>query len=105
MIFVVHALDRAGTEAARQKALPAHRAYLSEAPATLGIKVLMSGPLVSDDGDAMIGSLLLLKADTRAQIEALLGNDPMAHADVWDGHSLTRVSIRQNTVGTLEDGA
>ncbi len=105
MIFVIHALDKPGALAARQAALPAHRAYLSEAPAKLDIEVLMSGPLVSDDGNAMTGSFLLLRAESRANIEALLSNDPMARAEVWDGHTVTRVNIRQNSVGPLEDDA
>ena len=103
MIFVIHALDKPGSESARQEALPAHRAYLAQAPEKLGIEVLMSGPLVSDDGDAMTGSFLLLRAETRAQIEALLQDDPMARSEVWDGHTVTRVTIRQNSVGPLED--
>ena len=48
MIFVAHALDKPGASERRLAVLDAHRRYLDEAPLALGVKVLMSGPLLAD---------------------------------------------------------
>ena len=39
----------------------AHKAFLSDT-SRFGVKIVMSGPLVSDDGQTMIGSLFLIEA-------------------------------------------
>jgi uncharacterized protein YciI len=64
----------------RAKVMPAHVEYLSNAP----IKLVMSGPLTSDDGDAIVGSLYVVEAEGRAAIEEFCENDPLIQADVWE---------------------
>ena len=102
MIFVVHALDKPDALNLRLENLDAHRAYLHSAPEEHGLRVLMSGPLLSDDGETMIGSFFLLDAPDRATIEALFAEDPLAKAGVWQSRTISRVNIRQNNVGPLE---
>ena len=104
MIFVVHALDRPEALDLRLANLDAHRAYLNTAPDNHGLRVLMSGPLLSDDGEKMIGSFFLLDAPDRSAIEAMFSGDPLAKADVWQSRTVNRVNVRQNNVGPLETG-
>jgi len=99
MHFVVHALDRPDALPRRQAVLAAHRTYLDTAPARHGVQVLMSGPLITDDGETMIGSFFLLDAESREAVEAMFAEDPMSQADVWAARDLHMVMIRQNAMG------
>ena len=52
MLFIIHCIDKPGTAATRSANMQAHRDYLAGGP----IKVVISGPLTSDDGQSVIGS-------------------------------------------------
>ncbi len=80
MLFVMFCIDRPGVEEKRRQTVPAHVEYLATNP----IKVVMSGPLVSDDGAKTIGSLYLLDAANRAEIEKFQRADPLYNADIWE---------------------
>ena len=101
MIFIAHALDKPGRLQERLANIDAHRAYLDDAPARLGVKVLMSGPLIEDDGETMKGSFFLLASDSREAIGTLFNQDPMHSAGVWQELAINRVYVRQNEVGPL----
>ena len=79
MHYVIHALDRPGALPVRLAHYDAHKAYLGTAPFTM----VISGPLMSDDRQAMIGSLFLVDADSREQVEAFNAGDPFAIAGLW----------------------
>jgi uncharacterized protein YciI len=44
---------------------------------------MMSGPLISDDGQNMIGSLFLVEAPGRAKAEKFHHADPFSAASIW----------------------
>ncbi len=102
MHFVVHALDKPGALPRRMAVLSAHRAYLDTAPAKHGIRVLLSGPMTSDDGETMTGSFFLLDAPSRAAIEDMFEGDPIAKADVWETRTVTAFALRQNNMDGTE---
>lgn len=77
--FIVHCLDASDALPRRLKHYEAHKAYLSTAP----VRILVSGPLMSDDGETMIGSLFLIEAETKAAVEAFNGADPFRRAGIW----------------------
>ena len=64
MLFAIHALDFTGVLPTRLANYDAHKAFLSDT-ARFGVKIVISGPLVSDDGEKMIGSLFLVEAPGR----------------------------------------
>ncbi len=105
MIFIAHALDKADALPQRMAHIDAHRKYLDEAPTKLGIKILLSGPLTDDSGQKMIGSFFMLDADERDQVDRMFRDDPLAHAGVWKELTVTRIYVRQNTIGNLGDGS
>jgi uncharacterized protein len=78
--FVVYALDRPGREAARFEARPAHRARLREHEHPVTVRV--GGPLL-DDAGSMIGTMLIVEAATRQQVESFVAGDPYVFADVY----------------------
>ena len=80
MLFVMLCIDRPGAEEKRRQAVPAHVDYLATKPIT----VVMSGPLVSDDGKKTVGSLFLLEAADRTEIERFQRADPLYNAGVWE---------------------
>ena len=57
----------------------AHKAYLDAAK----IRIVISGPLMSDDGATMIGSFFLVEAASRTEVEAFNAADPFRKAGIW----------------------
>lgn len=94
MLFSIHALDRSGALPTRLANYDAHKAFLSDT-SRFGVKIVMSGPLVADDGQTMIGSLFLVEAPSRTEVEAFNRADPFAAAGIWDRVSTTGFVRRQ----------
>ncbi|UPK29722.1 YciI family protein [Bradyrhizobium sp. 195] len=94
MLFAIHAVDRAGALPTRLANYDAHKTFLSDT-SRFGIKIVMSGPLVSDDGQTMIGSLFLIEAPGRGEVEAFNRADPFAAADIWEEVTITGFLRRQ----------
>ncbi len=80
MHFAVHCRDRPGALALRLEKYLEHRAYLEAA----SVRTVISGPLVAEDGQTMIGSLFILEAPSLADVEAFNRDDPFAKAGVWE---------------------
>jgi uncharacterized protein YciI len=79
MFFVVMAWDRDGMSDVRSATKKRHMAHL-DAGAT-ELKVLQSGPLL-DDLDREVGSLVIVDAASRADVEAFCKADPYAQAGI-----------------------
>jgi uncharacterized protein len=79
MLFVATCTDKPDSNALRLQNRPAHLVYLSG----LGAKVKAGGALLSADRQTVIGSLLILQAETEAEIEAMLAQDPYALAGLF----------------------
>ena len=94
MLFVLHALDRQGALPKRLSNYDAHKAFLSDTSAH-GVKIVMSGPLTSDDGETMIGSLFVIEAPDRATVERFNAADPFFAADIWDKVTISGFIRRQ----------
>ena len=80
MLFVIFCIDRPGAAEARRDNIQAHVDYVGASD----VAVVMSGPLVSDDGAAAVGSLLVIDAADRAAAEAFHRNDPLYRAGIWE---------------------
>ena len=79
MHFVVHCLDHEDAVEKRLANYDAHQAYLS----TGKTKTVISGPLLADDNETMIGSLFVFEADTKEEIVDFNSADPFTKAGVW----------------------
>ncbi len=62
-----------------------HLAFIGE----LGERVRLAGPMLSDDGEGMVGSVLLIEADSADDIQAVADADPYAVAGLFE-----KVTIR-----------
>ena len=80
MHFVIHALDYANALPKRLANYEAHKAYLSQAK----LKTVMSGPLVAEDGETMIGSCFVVEANDKHEVLAFHNADPFKAAGVWE---------------------
>lgn len=94
MLFIIHALDKAGALPLRLAHYDAHKAFLSDT-SPHGVKMAMSGPLVADDGETMIGSMFLLEADSRETVERFNRADPFHAAGIWERVTITAFLRRQ----------
>jgi uncharacterized protein len=80
MRFVVHCLDKPGALPLRLANYEAHKSYLAAG----SVATVVSGPLVADDGETMIGSMFIFEAATKEDVVAFNSGDPFAKAGVWE---------------------
>ena len=90
--FILICHDKLGALDLRLATREAHLAWVDENLA----QVVRAGPLL-DDAGGMVGSLFILEAEGRAEVEAFTAADPYALAALFE--SVEILSWRQ-TVGT-----
>ena len=79
MHYVIHCLDHPDAVAKRLAHYEAHKTYLAAAE----IKTVISGPLLADDEQTMIGSCFLVEAGSLAEVEEFNRNDPFNAIGLW----------------------
>lgn len=84
MHYIIHCLDRPAAVQLRLANYDAHKAYLAAAP----IKTVISGPLLADDNETMIGSCFIVEAESLAEAQAFNANDPFRAVDLWETVSI-----------------
>jgi uncharacterized protein YciI len=84
MHYVIHCLDHDGAVATRLANYEAHKAYLASA----SVKTVISGPLLADDQETMIGSCFVVEAANLAEAQAFNSNDPFAKVGLWKAVSV-----------------
>ena len=86
MFFAIHCLDKPDALPQRLAHHAAHRAYLAEGHAHL----VVAGPLLSDDGETMLGRLFLVEVSSRAAAEAFNAEDPFMKEGIWGQVTIRR---------------
>ena len=79
MHFAIVAYDKPNGLQHRMDVRPDHLAHLD----TLGDKLVLAGPFLDDKGD-MVGSFMVIEADSLAEAEATFGRDPFVKSGVFD---------------------
>ena len=95
MLFAIHALDREGALPTRLESGDAHRTHIANA-ASYGVKIVISGPLVKDDGETMIGSLIVVESANREAAERFNADDPYRLAGVFEKVTISGFLKRQD---------
>jgi hypothetical protein len=72
-------LDAPDSHAARRGATPAHLRWVE----SMLDHIALAGPLYSEDGARMIGSLYVFRTSSLAQARAWLESDPFYAAGFW----------------------
>jgi uncharacterized protein YciI len=81
VIYMLRLLDKPGASALRDAVRPAHKAYLG----AVADRIAFAGPLVADEGVAMIGSLLAIDFPSREAVMAWLADEPFTKAGLYAG--------------------
>lgn len=90
MHYVIHCLDHPGSVEKRLAHYEEHKAYLAKA----SMKTVISGPLLAEDEQTMVGSCFVVEADSLAEVEAFNRNDPFAKAGLWETVSIRAFNKR-----------
>ncbi len=78
-LFVFQGLDKSGALELRKATRPAHLVWLEG----LAPRVKIGGPVLSDDGQTPVGSMLVVEAENLVEAKALFAQDPYAVAGLW----------------------
>lgn len=79
-LFLVNARDKAGATELRLANRQAHLEWAGE----YGHKIAMAGPVLSEDGETMIGSTFVIEFETLNEAKAWAADDPYAKAGLFD---------------------
>lgn len=90
MIFAIHLLDRPDAGTLRAELRPQHLDYLR----AIADRMAFAGPLQADDGQAAVGSLLVIDFADRAEAEQWLAAEPFTQAGVYAKTSILRFKNR-----------
>ena len=93
MLFVISAIDKPGNRNLRMATRQAHFAYVEKTG-----QVRLGGPYL-DGGGNMIGSLIILEAETLGAAEAWAAADPYARAGLFETTSVTPWKATVNACG------
>ena len=80
MHFVIHCIDKPNSTGLRSETRPAHLAYLEGWEQ----KIVTGGPMLSEDGQSMVGSLIILDCADIEEARNFAANDPYALAGLFD---------------------
>lgn len=79
MFYVALCIDKPDSQALRLANRAAHLDYLRLHASAIRV----CGPFVGDDGTTMTGSMLIIEADDRAAVDAILDKDPYRQAGLF----------------------
>ncbi|MEQ8357554.1 MAG: YciI family protein [Kiloniellaceae bacterium] len=80
MNFVLFCVDKADHGHVRAENRPAHLDYLKSNLQ----RIVIAGPMTTEDGQAPIGSVIIVEAADRAAAEAFAAGDPYAKAGLFE---------------------
>ncbi|MEP7100171.1 MAG: YciI family protein [Burkholderiales bacterium] len=79
MLFAFHLIDRADSAELRTRVRPEHKACL----ALVADRIAFAGPLLADDGQTMLGSLLVIDFADRPAALAWQRDEPFTRAGLY----------------------
>ncbi|HEB79408.1 MAG TPA: YciI family protein [Rhodospirillales bacterium] len=80
MFFVFHCVDKPDSQQLRLDNRSAHLEHLQ----AFGDNVFAAGPTMSDDGETMTGSVLIMKFDDRVSAGFFAASDPYNKAGLFE---------------------
>ena len=89
MQFVMICEDKPDSLALRLANREDHLAFVS----TQGQRIRLAGPMLTDDGEEMVGSLFLVEAESIDDVKAMNADDPYTRAGLFE--SVTIRPFRQ----------
>ncbi len=80
MYYAVYCTDSAEGSRLRQEHMDPHRAHV----ASVADKLRLAGPCPAAEGQTREASLLVIEADSAAEVRAIMEADPYFKAGVWE---------------------
>ncbi len=80
MLFAIHMIDRPGAAELRATVADAHRAFVGGHLSTM----YLGGPLLADDGETAIGSLIIKDFADRAAAVDFMSDEPYNRAGLFE---------------------
>lgn len=80
MLFAIHMLDRPNSAALRASVSAAHREFVGQHLDSM----YLGGPLLADDGETAIGSLIIKDFPDRAAAVAFMADEPYNQAGLFE---------------------
>jgi uncharacterized protein YciI len=93
-LFILTCTDRPGALPRRVAQRPVHLAYLNQHAAM----VKVGGPLLNTEGEPT-GSLLIVEAESLAEVEAFAAGDPYNAVDLFEQVEITPWRVSVGSVG------
>ncbi len=87
MLWAISRVAKPDSAAIREKALQAHRDYLHSQKSM----VIISGATLTDDGEEVTGSMLIVNVNSRAEAKAFSDGDPFTKAGMFKTVTITRM--------------
>lgn len=100
MLFVIHGIDKPRSPV-REQLIDEHRAYLAASP----IHIVASGPLMDDQKDQMIGSVVIVDCDGRSEVDELMADEPFNRAGLYESLHINRWHQRVGDIAGHESAA
>jgi len=92
-------IDKPGSSSVRNKTVAAHRKYMADH--LDGMR--LGGPLLDDDGENMIGSLIVKAFPDRAAVEEFLRHEPYNQAGLFELVIIRPFNALIDTGGTIKE--
>lgn len=86
MYWIVYCTDADGVGEARKAVFDEHVNYVRSEP----MRILAGGPLLSDDIEQHSGSLLVVEAATRSDVERFVEHAPFTTHRIWAQTTINR---------------
>ena len=84
MLYTFFLIDKPEALATRLEMRPRHKAYL----AAKAEQIAFAGPLLTDDGKTMVGSLLVIDFASREEAHRWIAGEPFTQAGVYASTSI-----------------
>jgi uncharacterized protein YciI len=94
-MYIIYCVDNQDMAAVRMQQLGAHRAHLVSS----GMRIVLAGPLQNEERDRSIGSLIVVEANNRGEVEAFNAGDPFFRAGLWAKVEIHPFDITRHTLG------
>lgn len=95
MLFSMIGIDKMPEGVERRKSVRReHLDYIK----SLGEKVKFAGPMLSDDGETIVGSLIIFDADSVQDVHDILAQDPYTGVDLYETTEIRPFKILFNNL-------
>ena len=94
MQYIIRSFDKPDSLKIRLENRDNHVAYVN----SQSVKLLLAGPLLDDDSGDPIGTLLIVEADRREDVEDYAENDPYNQAGLFSASHITVINITVNNL-------